>query len=65
MGELITALFLGVIGMGYFIYGKRQKHLPAYIAAIGLFIAPYFTPNIYALLLVGLVLMIFPFYIDF
>ena len=65
MGEMITGVFLGVIGMGYFVYGKRQKHIPAYIAAIGLFIAPYFTPNIYILLLVGIILILMPFFIEF
>ena len=65
MSEMITAVFFGVIGMGYFIYGKRQKHLPAYISAIGLFIAPYFTPNIYILIIVGIIFILMPFYVDF
>jgi len=65
MAELIISIFLGVIGMGYFVYGKRQKHAPAFFAAIGLFIAPYFTPNVYVLILVGVLLIIMPFLIEF
>jgi len=38
--ELIIGIFMGVIGMGYFVYGRKQKHTPAYLSAIGLFVAP-------------------------
>ncbi len=65
LSELIVGVFLGVIGMGYFVYGKRQKHTPAFLSAIGLFIAPYFTSNIYILIGIGIVLILFPFYVDF
>jgi hypothetical protein len=65
MSELIIGVILGVIGMGYFVYGKRQKHVPAFISAIGLFTVPYFISNIYILILVGIAFMVMPFYVDF
>ncbi len=65
MAELIVGVILGVIGMGYFAYGKRQKHTPAYISAIGLFTAPYITSNIYMLILIAIILILMPFYVDF
>ncbi|MFV2061150.1 MAG: hypothetical protein ACC653_10745 [Gammaproteobacteria bacterium] len=65
MSELIVGVFMGVIGMGYFVYGKRQKHTPAFLSAIGLFLAPYLTSNIYTLIGVSIVLILMPFYFDF
>jgi hypothetical protein len=65
VAEIIVGVVLGVIGMGYFVYGKRQKHAPAFLSAIGLFFAPYLVSNIYILIAVGIVFIIMPFYVDF
>ena len=59
-----TVLLLGVlfssIGLGYFIYGKKQHHSMALICGIVLMIYPYFIDNIALLIGVGLVLMTIP-----
>ncbi|VAW95894.1 hypothetical protein MNBD_GAMMA22-1895 [hydrothermal vent metagenome] len=64
MSEMVIGVVLGIIGMGYFVYGKRQKHVPSFLAAVGLFTVPYFISNIYILILIGILLIIMPFFID-
>ena len=62
-----TTLFIGVItgsiGMGYFIYGKKQQLFIPMITGAALCIYPYFVSNIWALCLIGLLLLILPFVI--
>ena len=60
-----TTLFLGLIfgsvGTGYFVYGKKQKKMMAFIAGIGLCVFPYAISNTVVLVLVGILLMALPF----
>ncbi|MCB1666253.1 MAG: amino acid transport protein [Pseudomonadales bacterium] len=60
---LWTVLFSSV-GMGYFVYGKKQQHKSALLAGIGLMIYPYFVSSVLPLVLIGLVLMIAPRYLQ-
>ena len=59
-----TALFLGLIfssiGLGYFIYGKKQKMPVPFIAGIILMIFPYFMENTLILSSISIVLTIIP-----
>jgi hypothetical protein len=64
-----TTLFIGVItgafGSGYFIYGKRQQRAVPMLSGAILCFYPYFTDNIWILCIVGAVLLIVPFFLDF
>ncbi len=64
MSEVIISVILGIIGTGYFVYGKRQKHVPSFLAAVGLFTVPYFISNVYILIFTGLLLVAMPFFVD-
>ena len=59
-----TTLFLGVIfssiGLGYFMYGKKQKMTMPFIVGIVLMIFPYFIENTMLLSISGIVLSIIP-----
>ena len=61
-----TTLFLGVIfssiGLAYFIYGKRQKMTVPFITGIILMIYPYFIENITLLSLIGIILILVPWF---
>jgi len=62
-----TTLFIwgtvfGVIGLGYFVYGKKQKAVVPLFTGIGLFIIPHLISNVYALIIAGLLLMILPYF---
>lgn len=55
-------LFSG-IGIGYFIYGKKQKAPIPLLTGLTLFVFPYFMPNFTLLLVVGLALVALPYFI--
>ncbi|WP_111858333.1 amino acid transport protein [Acinetobacter sp. CFCC 10889] len=60
----VSILLLGVlfssIGLGYFIYGKKQQRIIVLLSGIALMMYPYFIDNIMLLISVGLVLMTVP-----
>ena len=64
MNSLIVGVFAGAIGMGYFIYGKRQTRIVPMVAGALLCVYPYFVDNLLWLSLIGLVLVVAPFVID-
>lgn len=57
---LISSVFFGSIGVGYFIYGKRQHRLIPLIAGMGLCAFPYFLHNLYAVVIIGTILTAAP-----
>lgn len=60
----ITILLLGVvfssIGLGYFIYGKKQQQTIPLICGIVLMIYPYFIENAVILTAIGILLCVAP-----
>ena len=65
MNSLWFSVVAGAIGMGYFIYGKRQAKYVPMIAGMLLCVYPYFVESLLALSLIGLVLIAAPFLIDY
>lgn len=57
---LILGLIFSSIGIGYFIYGKKQANIVVRYSGIALMIYPYFIENKFAVLGVGIVLMALP-----
>jgi hypothetical protein len=49
---ILASILVGTVGLGVFIYGKRQSRLPHMIAGIGLMAYPYFVSNV--LLMAGI-----------
>jgi hypothetical protein len=62
---LIWGVIFGSIGLGFFVYGKKQKAVIPLVSGIGLMLFPYFISNIYVLVLSGIVLIVLPFVIKF
>ncbi|MHC4848772.1 MAG: hypothetical protein ACYTEG_09990 [Planctomycetota bacterium] len=60
MGNLFLHLLFGSIGVGFFIYGKKQRRLVPWLSGIGLCVLPYIVSNLYAAVLVGVVLAALP-----
>ena len=62
-----TQLLLGVlfssIGLGYFLYGKKQKVTVPLVCGLVLMIFPYFVENTTMLTLIGIILSILPYFI--
>jgi hypothetical protein len=57
---LVFSILFGSIGMGYFVYGKKQQAALPLIAGIGLCLFPYFVSNVNIMVLVGIVLIVMP-----
>ena len=51
--SLITSLILGCIGLGLFIYGKRQARYVHLTAGVALMVFPYFVPRVPWMIAVG------------
>ena len=62
---LFVGLVAGVFGVAYFVYGKRQAKFSAMIAGVMLCIYPYFIDSLLWLCVVGVLLLIAPFVIDY
>lgn len=58
---LIWGVIFGSIGLGFFVYGKKQKAIIPLLSGIGLMVIPYFISNKYILILSGIVLVALPY----
>ena len=58
--QLLLGIVFSSIGLGYFIYGKKQQQTMPLICGIALMIYPYFIENTVFLILIGIILCIAP-----
>lgn len=68
MGDTATimwGLVFGSIGVGYFIYGKKQHQGIALFSGIALCTLPYIVSNVLLMIIIGIALIILPFYIKY
>lgn len=63
--NLMTSLIFSSIGMGYFIYGKKQKKLVPLLCGIGLMGYTYFVSSLVLLLALGVVLLAIPYFVKY
>ena len=54
--ELIWGVLFGSIGLGFFIYGKKQKMITPLVCGLSLMVYPYFMPNAISLIFLGIIL---------
>jgi hypothetical protein len=57
---LLWGLLFGSVGIGYFMYGKRQSNTLVRYVGIALMVFPYFVEGTVLLVLVGVALMFVP-----
>ena len=60
---MIWSVLFGGIGIGYFMYGRKQKAIVPFCTGLALFVFPYFMPSVTMLLVVGIVLVAIPYFI--
>jgi hypothetical protein len=60
---LLWGLLFGSIGLGYFIYGKKQRAAVPLVCGLGLMVFPYFVPNTLLLVGVGALLIAIPYFL--
>jgi lipid-A-disaccharide synthase-like uncharacterized protein len=61
---LFVGIIAGVIGLSYFIYGKKQERIAFLAAGVGLCVYPYLVEGLVLQILIGLGLAAVPFFID-
>ncbi len=61
----VWGLIFGAFGLGYLVYGKRQKRAVAFLAGVALLGMPYFISDVVGLVLLGALLMALPFFLKF
>ena len=60
---LLWGLLFSSIGMGFFLYGRKQKRAVPLVCGIVLMVYPYFVPSIIWLVLIGVVLCAVPYFV--
>jgi len=63
--QLFIGLVAGAIGVGYFVYGKREGRFVAMLSGVGLCVYPYLVTGTLWLCVVGGALLAAPFLLDF
>jgi hypothetical protein len=58
--SLLWSLLFSSIGLGYFIYGKKQSNAVVRYSGIALMVYPYFVHNSIGIVLIGFLLMFIP-----
>ena len=62
-GKLFIGFLFGMVGMGYFMFGKKRGSYLFMGSGMGLGLFPYFVDALWAILLVGAFLTALPFVI--
>jgi hypothetical protein len=55
-------LLFGSLGLGFFVYGKKQRAVVPLACGVGLMLIPYVVPNAFVLVAVGIVLVALPYF---
>ena len=61
--QLMWGVLFSAIGLGYFVYGKRQRAPVPLLTGVALFVFPYFIANVYLLVATGAVLVAIPYFV--
>jgi hypothetical protein len=64
MTVIIVSIVAGLIGSGYFMYGKRTMNIPMIISGVLLCIVPYFISNTLILIIACLIMLAAPFVVE-
>lgn len=61
--SLFWGMIFGSIGLGFFVYGKKQQAIVPLLCGLALMIFPYFVSNVIVLVVVGVALMAIPYFV--
>jgi len=60
---LLWGLLFSSIGFGFFLYGRKQRAAVPMVCGLAMMIYPYFIPNVAALIAIGIVLAVIPYFL--
>lgn len=60
--SIFWGLLFGSIGLGYFLYGRKQQAIVPLLSGLALMVFPYFVSNAILLVAVGLALAVLPWF---
>jgi predicted membrane protein len=60
---LLWGLLFSSIGLGFAIYGRRQRAVVPLLCGIALMVYPYFVANVVLLVGIGIVLIAIPYFV--
>ena len=60
--SLMWGVLFSSFGLGFFLYGKKQKAVVPLVCGLGLMVMPYFISNILLLVAASIALMVIPYY---
>lgn len=61
--SLVWSVLFGGIGVGFFIYGRRQKRLVPFISGIALMVVPYFVDSTGAMVALCVAFIALPYFV--
>jgi len=61
----MMGVLFGSIGVGYLLYGKKQRRGAALLSGALLCSFTYFVPNLLLIIIIGVILMALPFVVKF
>ncbi|KPU83122.1 amino acid transporter [Psychromonas sp. PRT-SC03] len=60
---IVWSVLFSSIGVGYFMYGRKQQAIVPFCVGLLLFVFPYFVSSVAMLLISGIVLILIPYFI--
>ena len=60
---LLWGLLFGSIGLGFFMYGRKQKAVVPLLCGLSLMVFPYFVSNTVLLVAIGIALIAIPYFV--
>jgi hypothetical protein len=63
MSSLLWGLLFSSVGLGFFLYGKKQQAVVPLFCGLALMIFPYFVSNTILLVVIGAALIALPYFV--
>ena len=61
--SLLWGLIFSSVGLGFFIYGKKQNAIVPLVCGLALMVCPYFVTNTFLLIGIGALLIALPYWV--
>jgi hypothetical protein len=63
VSSLLWGVLFGSIGLGFLIYGRKQRAVVPLVCGLALMVFPYFISNSILLVIIGVALMSIPYFL--